>query len=55
MEWHAEWQPIEGDFKLSATCSALGNIVFNVQMHGMQGAPEEWAVTVGMNYKLGRL
>ena len=36
-----EWQSIEDDFKLSATCTALGHVVFNVQMRGLQGAPEE--------------
>ena len=50
-----EWQSIEDDFKLSATCTALGNVVFNVQMRGLQGAPEEWVVTAGIDYELGRL
>jgi hypothetical protein len=50
-----EWQSIEDDFKLSATCTALGHVVFNVQMRGLQGAPEEWAVTAGIDYELGRL
>lgn len=50
-----EWQSIEDDFKLSATCSALGHVAFNVQMRGLQGAPEEWAVTAGIDYELGRL
>ena len=49
-----EWQSIEDDFKLSATCTALGNVVFNVQMRGLQGAPEEWVVTAGIDYELGR-
>lgn len=50
-----EWQSIEGDFKLSATCTALGNVVFNVELHGLQGATEEWAVTAGIDYELGEL
>jgi hypothetical protein len=50
-----EWQSIEDDFKLSATCNALGNVLFTVQMRGLQGAPEEWAVTAGIDYELGRL
>jgi hypothetical protein len=50
-----EWQSIEGDFKLSATCTALGNVVFNVELHGLQGAAEEWAVTAGIDYELGQL
>jgi len=50
-----EWQSIEGDFKLFATCTALGNVVFNVELHGLQGAAEEWAVTAGIDYELGQL
>jgi hypothetical protein len=50
-----KWGSIEGDFKLSATCSALGNVVFNVEMRGLQGATEEWAVTAGIDYELGQL
>lgn len=50
-----KWQSIEGDFNLSATCTALGNVVFDVELHGLQGAPEEWAVTAGIEYELGQL
>lgn len=50
-----EWESIEGDFKLSATCTALGSVVFNVELHGLQGSPEEWAVTAGIEYELGQL
>jgi len=50
-----EWQSIEGDFKLSATCTALGNVVFNVELRGLQGATEEWAVSAGIDYELGQL
>ncbi|WP_370663419.1 DUF6228 family protein [Massilia rhizosphaerae] len=50
-----EWQSIEGDFKLSATCTALGNVVFNVELHGLQGATEEWTVTAGIDCELGQL
>jgi hypothetical protein len=50
-----EWQSIEGDFELSATCTALGNVTFNVELRGLQGAPEEWAVTAGIDYELGHL
>lgn len=49
------WESIEGDFKLSATCTALGNVVFNVELHGLQGATEEWAVSAGIDYELGEL
>lgn len=50
-----EWKSLEGDVKLSATCTALGNVLFNVELHGLQGATEEWAVTAGIDYELGQL
>ena len=50
-----EWQSLEGDFKLSASCTALGNVLFNVELRGLQGAPEEWAVNAGIEYELGQL
>jgi hypothetical protein len=50
-----EWQSIEDDFKLSATCGASGNVVFNVQMRGLQGSPEEWAITAGIDCELEKL
>jgi len=50
-----EWQSLEDDFRLSATCTLLGNVVFNVELHGLQGTTEEWAVTAGIDYELGRL
>lgn len=55
--WHGtrEWQSIEQDFILSATCTPLGNVVFNVELHGLQGASEEWAITAGIDYELGQL
>lgn len=50
-----EWQSLQGEFGLSATCTVLGNVVFNVELHGLQGATEEWAVTAGIDYELGQL
>lgn len=50
-----EWQAIEGDFRLAVTCNAIGNVHFDVEMRGLQGAPEAWTVTAGIDYELGRL
>jgi hypothetical protein len=50
-----DWQSVEGDFKLSATCTALGKVVFDIELHGLQGGSEEWAVTAGIDYELGQL
>jgi len=30
-----EWQSTDGDFKLSATCTVLSNVVFDVELHGL--------------------
>jgi hypothetical protein len=43
------------NFKLSATCTALGNVVLNVALHGLQDATEAWAVTAGIDCELGQL
>lgn len=50
-----EWESIEGDFRLSVTCTALGNVIFNLTLRGLQGATEEWALTAGIDYELGQL
>jgi hypothetical protein len=30
-----------------------GKVIFDVELHGLQGASEEWAVTAGIDYELG--
>ncbi len=50
-----EWQSLEGDLKFSVTCNALGNVTFDIHLSGMQGAPEEWSVKVGLETELGQL
>ncbi|WP_430438497.1 DUF6228 family protein [Noviherbaspirillum suwonense] len=49
------WVSLEGDLKLSATCSSLGGVVFQVELRGLQGAPEEWQVVAGIESELGQL
>jgi hypothetical protein len=49
------WSSLEGDFKLSATCSALGVVTFDVELCGLQGAPEEWRITAGLETEFGQL
>lgn len=55
--WQGErqWQSTEGDFTLTVRCSALGAVYFQVVLKGLQGAPEEWQVTVGIESELGQL
>jgi hypothetical protein len=49
------WESLEGDFRLSVTCSSLGAILFRVELRGLQGAPEEWHVDVGIESEFGQL
>lgn len=49
------WQSTEGDFTLTVRCSALGAVQFQVVLKGLQGAPEEWQVTAGIESELGQL
>jgi len=55
--WKGEkgWQSIEGEFSISATCSSLGEVRFLVKLRGLQGAPEEWNVQVGLATEFGQL
>jgi len=50
-----EWQSIEGEFSISATCSSLGEVQLWVELRGLQGAPEEWKVHVGLVTEFGQL
>ena len=55
--WEGErkWWSMEGELAIAATCSSLGVVVFQVTLCGMQGAPEEWRVRVGIEAELGQL
>lgn len=50
-----EWASLEGEFLISATCSTLGEVQFWLKLCGLQGAPEEWKVEVGLTTELGQL
>lgn len=49
------WESLEGDFRLSATCSQLGAVLFRVELRGLQGAAEEWHVDIGIESEFGQL
>jgi hypothetical protein len=55
--WEGEddWQTLEGEFRMSARCSVLGNVLFQVHLWGLPGAPEEWRVSAGVESDLGSL
>jgi hypothetical protein len=50
-----KWTSLEGDFCVSASCSSLGAVTFDIELCGLQGAPEEWRVKVGIESELGQL
>ena len=55
--WHGErtWSAIEENFSLTATCSSLGEVTFQVMLHGAQGSPEEWKIQCGLVLEFGQL
>jgi len=55
--WEGEknWESIEGEFSISVTCSTLGEVLFQIQLRGMYGAPEEWKVNTGLAAEFGQL
>jgi len=49
------WVSIEQDFSLSATCTTLGSVTFQIELCGSQGEPEEWRVQAGLATEFGQL
>lgn len=49
------WASIEQDFRLSATCTSLGSVTFQVELRGLQGTPEEWRVEAGLDSEFAQL
>lgn len=55
--WKGEegWESLEGEFKLTATCSVLGKVTFKIILSERTGGDEEWLVETGLAYELGQL
>lgn len=55
--WEGElsWESIEGEFKITANCSSLGHVQFDVSFWGHIGSPGEWRLNVGLENELGQL
>lgn len=55
--WKAErqWSSLEGEFRLSARCTALGRVTFAVQLQRQFGGDEQWSVSADIAYHLGAL
>src|SRR4026207_2114219 len=47
------WESLEGEFALSAACSALGQVTFSIRIRDMFGGPAEWDVQAGAFPELG--
>ncbi|APE00815.1 hypothetical protein ALT761_02371 [Alteromonas sp. 76-1] len=50
-----EWQSLESQFSISATCSSLGEVRLSFQLSDMHGHPEEWHVTSSILTDFGQL
>jgi hypothetical protein len=49
------WESLEGEFKLSASCSSLGQVHFELSLRMLQGADEEAYIKVGLETELGQI
>ena len=50
-----EWNSLEEQFKISATCSKLGEVYLKITLSDMHGNPEQWSVSTSIVTKLGQL
>ncbi len=50
-----EWQSLENQFSISATCSSLGEVRLSFQLSDLHGHPEEWQVTSSIVTDFGQL
>ncbi len=55
--WKGEivWSSLEGDFKIAAITTSLGQVTFIIKLYGMAGSDEEWTLTAGISTELGQL
>jgi len=54
-ESEIEWQSLENQFSISASCSSLGEVHLSFQLSDMHGHPEEWQVKSSIITDLGQL
>jgi hypothetical protein len=50
-----EWQSLESQFSISATCSSLGEVRLSIQLSDLHGHPEEWKVSSSVVTDFGQL
>lgn len=49
------WVSLESDLELSATCTSLGAVTFQIGMRGLPGSSEEWRLEAGLETEFGQL
>jgi len=49
------WESIEGEFKISASCTSLGAVTFEVEIKDLQGAPEHFELDAGIETEFSQL
>jgi hypothetical protein len=49
------WGSVEGELSISATCSALGEVVFSIALQQRSGSSEDWRIQAGLVTELGQL
>ena len=49
-----QWETIKGEFKVSAKCSKLGQVTFEIEF-SHYGCAEEWLVKTQLNTELGQV
>ena len=54
--WQEEltWESLEGEFKISSSCTTLGQVTFKVVL-SHYGCTEEWLVKTELKYEFGKL
>ncbi len=55
--WQGElcWASLESEFEISATCSTVGHVNFQLKLSAHPGATEAWQVQAGLDAELGQL
>jgi len=53
-EGQVSWESIEGEFRLSASCSSLGSVTFDIRLRQFNGE-EDWDVETDLLSELGQL
>lgn len=50
-----DWSTIEGEFRISAKCSTVGQVFIQVHLQALPGSVEEWRASAGIESDLGSM